>query len=368
MFSMPYKKATLITIMFLLFLSLSNTKMNTLHAQVKGRCKDCHTMHYSYEGKPVTYGGQIGPFPILTKGGCIGCHGQNPSGSQNIITIGKARIPQVLHSMRSGDLAGGNFIYVADGYNPDYTKGHNVKGISTQEFPPKDIPMGFIGGVMIPGGSSPTYWPSTKQLTCAGTYGCHGKRTIEDPYESIYGAHHEDDSVIDGTTVGKSYRFLFGVLGVEHKNWEYLATDSDHNGYKGSSNYDSINTISYLCGQCHGKFHSSPNLGGEKEVGYMGRLWPRHPSDFAFRFVNGGYQNSEYLGYRKYDLEVPVAFENPTGKERDIDDKAIVMCLSCHRAHASPYPSILRWRYEDIFVNKREQNGCLRCHTEKAGK
>src|SRR4030042_6433159 len=186
---------------------------NAVEAKMKGRCKDCHSMHAST------------PFPVLTKGGCVGCHGQVPDGTQNIIRIGKVRIPQVLHHMGEGDLASGNFYYVADGYNPDYFKGHNVTGISHQEsIPTMNVPPGFIGNVVIPGGKGPEYWPNDTVITCSGAWGCHGNRTIEDPYLSLYRAHHTHKSEIDGLTVGKSYRFLYGITGVEHPNWEYLAT------------------------------------------------------------------------------------------------------------------------------------------------
>jgi hypothetical protein len=66
----------LIALCSLLFASVVDAKM-------KGRCKDCHSMHADT------------PYPVLTKGGCVGCHGQFPDGTQNIITIGKTRIPQV---------------------------------------------------------------------------------------------------------------------------------------------------------------------------------------------------------------------------------------------------------------------------------
>ena len=118
-----------------------------VEAKVKGRCKDCHDMH---SGKP---------FPALTKDGCIGCHGMNPNGDQSIITLGKTRIPQVIHHMDGGDLAAGNFFYVADAFTPNYGKGHNVQGISRVEDPPMDTPPGFIGNVRIPGGTGPNLWP-----------------------------------------------------------------------------------------------------------------------------------------------------------------------------------------------------------------
>src|SRR4030065_497809 len=49
--------------------------------------------------------------------------------------------------------------------------------------------------------------------------GCHGTRTIEDPYLSLYRAHRPHICENDGSTAGKSYRFLYGINGVEQPNW-----------------------------------------------------------------------------------------------------------------------------------------------------
>jgi hypothetical protein len=345
-------RSTLYALCFLFLCSLFFA--GAVDAKMKGKCKDCHSMHAST------------PFPVLTKGGCVGCHGQVPDGTENIITIGKVRIPQILHHMEDGDLASGNFYYVADGYNPDYFKGHNVLGISHLEsIPTMNMPPGFIGDVVIPGGKGPVYWPPEQQLTCSGTWGCHGNRTVEDPYLSLYKSHHTHTGEIDGSTVGKSYRFLYGITGVEHPNWEYLATTDDHNGYKGDFNHNTMDTISYLCGECHGKFHPSSNLGGSQDVGSNFTIWLRHPSDISFSNVHGGFGNSEYLGYTTYSLESPVAYFNPTGKEKVVNADSIVMCLSCHRAHASNYADALRWDYGNIIAGSSTTGGCLICHRNK---
>lgn len=324
------------------------------HATVKGRCEDCHAMHSAE------------PSPALTVGGCLDCHGIDPDGTSNIIFVGQSRVPQVLHHMEDGDLAAGNFYYVSDNYAPDYAKGHNLLGISQQESPPMDVPPGFINSAMIPGGLGPQRWLERKELTCAGTWGCHGNRTIEDPYESIYGAHHEDDSVIDGSTVGKSYRFLYGIKGTEHDDWEYLATPFSHNGYRGDRSHKTMDTISYLCGECHGRFHPNPFLGGP-EVGNT-EVWHRHPSDVAFSEVHTGYAGSEYESYIIYSIEAPVAYEEPTGGESDVDGNSIIMCLSCHRAHASPYQDILRWDDTGMVAGDlpgKRNGGCFTCHVKK---
>jgi hypothetical protein len=273
-----------------------------------------------------------------------------PNGQQSIITLGKARIPQVVHHMDDGDLAAGNFYYVSDAINPDYRNGHNVEGISRLEDPLMNVPPGFLPNVRIPGGTGPNLWPQGQQLTCAGTWGCHGDRTIEDPFKSIAGAHHEDDRVLDGTTVGKSYRFLFGITGKEHKDWEYQATIDNHNGYKGDINHQTADTISYLCGECHAKFHPNPFLGGSVEVGEAYYItWVRHPSDLAFSAITSPFAGSEYQNFVRYSLEVPVGYDKPTGGEEFVDQNSIVLCLSCHRAHASPYPDALRWDYEKML-------------------
>jgi hypothetical protein len=340
--------------LFILFYAISFLLFaSSVDARVKGKCKDCHSMHAST------------PFPVLTKGGCVGCHGQVPNGTQNIITIGKARIPQVLHHMENGDLASGNFYYVADGYNPDYSKGHNVLGISQPEsIPTMHIPPGFIGDVVIPGGRGPVDWPEEQQLTCSGTWGCHGDRTIENPFKSVYSAHHADNRIIDASTVGKSYRFLYGIKGKEHQDWEYQATTDNHNGYKGDITHSTMDTISYLCGECHARFHQHPNLGGATGIS---TLFTAHPADVSFSTVHGGYAGSEYQEYVTYSLDSPVAFSNPTGKEKVVTVDSIVMCLSCHRPHASPYLDALRWDYSKITTSDLTKEGCLICHTKKGG-
>ncbi len=340
--------------------------IDSADARVKGRCKDCHTMHNSRGGMEVIRAGRVGPFASMTIGGCLGCHGQNPNGTQNIIVQGNMRIPQVLHYFENGDLAGGNYIYVAEGHNPVYSRGHNVEGISLQENPPMNAPPGFMAGVNIPGGTGPAFWSSQKQLTCAGTWGCHGNRTIEDQFASMSRAHHEDDSEIDGSTVGKSYRFLYGIVGKEHRNWEYLASVNDHNGYKGDQTHSSTNTISYLCGECHAKFHPSTNLGGSDEGGHAyNSVWRRHPSDISFSGVHADYLDSEYQDYVQYSLESPVAYQNPTGHESKVDMESIIMCLSCHRAHASPYPDILRWDYSQVSTQNNRVGQRLLCLPHK---
>jgi predicted CXXCH cytochrome family protein len=72
-----------------------------------------------------------------------------------------------------------------------------------------------------------------------------------------------------------------------------------------------------------------------------------------------------------YNLKVPVArtvipqapssLVNPAGSTDDI-----VMCLSCHMAHASRYENMLRFDYRYVVEgDSSKANGCLICHSSK---
>jgi hypothetical protein len=238
-------------------------------------------------------------------------------------------------------LAGGNFNYI----RADDSKGHNVAGIKAQ-----DVTLGLIP----PGGSALTF-----QLTCAGEFGCHGDRSSgKGEITGMYLTHHTDDTAgITGSSVGLSYRFLNGILGKEDPDWEQDNINTSHNEYKGSTS-SATDTISYLCAQCHGNFH--PWEGGPSEVG-VATPWFRHPTDIALN------STGEYASYTTYSLVAPLArpdTDNVLDTTEVTPGTDIVMCLSCHRAHASPYYKSLRWDYKSSTLSTA-LSGCNVCHTSK---
>ncbi|NPA25278.1 MAG: hypothetical protein GXO34_05590, partial [Deltaproteobacteria bacterium] len=109
--------------LFISFLSIAilGAFTGTGRAMVSGPCSNCHTMHNSQNGQPMTFDGSATPYPYLTRASCIGCHGQG--GTSNIVD----GIPQVNHT-DSDDLAAGNFAYMLGlkGPGSDDSKGHNV--------------------------------------------------------------------------------------------------------------------------------------------------------------------------------------------------------------------------------------------------
>jgi len=343
-------------------------------AKVIGPCADCHTMHYSQDGRSDNYPAG-GPFPSLTIGDCVACHTGDTA-----IRGAKNEIPVVLRKSEptgtgvNMSLAGGDFYWVGTG---DDAKGHNVVGIAGEDqmgyTPPgwdPNAPAAKAYGTIANGEVD---W--NKQLTCAGTYGCHGYHDKENDYEAIKGAHHGDDSCLkadtlnvsaQGQSTATSYRFLYGVKGIEDKDWEYTATQSDHNQYYGVDGNTSQTepTISFLCAECHGNFHANIQNAG---------VWVRHPTDIIL--PNRG----EYANYNggsgsgnPYSVIAPVGAEDLTVGIRSTVNPgttdAIVLCISCHRAHGSEYDDILRWDYTgkcEAGSGDASECGCKVCHTQK---
>jgi hypothetical protein len=279
------------------------------------------------------------------------------------------------------NLAGGNFYYVGATGVPatDDLKGHNVDviGVAADS---------ILGNT--PPGYDAAYDPATTdysisfRLTCAGSNGCHGNRDIarsgfasgvEASLASLEGAHHENDTPpnLDGSTVGKSYRFLRGILGFEDPDWQQTANAGDHNEYEGDTTQGTnTHTISYLCAHCHGDFH--------REIG-AASPWLRHPTDTDTINKGGDYANYNDIvsAGNPYSIEAPVGYDG-TGLQPGIPGapratvstgQSIVLCLSCHRAHATPNDDILRWDYATIQAGGGGANGtgCFRCHTSLDG-
>jgi len=331
-----------------------------IFARVSGVCSNCHTMHYSQTPQPTEWG-TSGPYRALLVNDCVGCHTGTNTGSNTTPYVFSSTAPTYGTTGTEGDtLAGGNFYWVANGSD---TAGHNVAGICSADAT-LSTPPGFTSTYpdaennTVGGGT----WPAGQQVTCAGTYGCHGHHNTTDQLLAIYGAHHTNDSTIDGNSVGSSYRFLIGILGKEDSDWEYQPTSTAHNQYYGIDRADGgfpdNRTISYLCAECHGFYHNNSGTGGSHP-------WLRHPTDYDMG--NTG-TNSEYRDYpgdgsHTYSVIAPVASSDISTVISTVTfaNDTIVTCISCHRAHGTPYFKIIRWNYQGSSTG----GNCSICHTTK---
>ncbi|MEA1922101.1 MAG: cytochrome c3 family protein [Pseudomonadota bacterium] len=376
-------KAVLILLIFL---------PTPVRARVSGSCSNCHTMHNSQNGLAMNFeDDETQPNQhLLRTSGCIGCHAQG--GMSNVVDFSGCSVPQVMH-INSTDLAAGNFAYIngTKGSGASPSKGHNVIDLCPQD-PVHNYPPGGPYKNSGAGIRHPDTMP--ERLTCAGAYGCHGSSHIEDPIGSMLGAHHADTTKTaggldkpTGDTVGNSFRFLVGVSGLEVADWqnrdsahhnEYNKDNFQLPGFPNQSSCDWCHTTAgpgrpgtgdvlepdsgtaYLCMRCHPGMHSWI----EKNA-----AWYRHPSNVAIP------DESEYAHYTVYNVDAPVSrnvipdtpsavvtpWRSAQGAGNDY-----VTCISCHKAHATDYPDLLRWDYAGIEAGGGSSDeGCFICHSTK---
>jgi predicted CXXCH cytochrome family protein len=344
-------------------------------AAVTGDCSICHSMHNSENGEAVAYtldnsGQQIKnnqAFANLLKTDCLGCH--TNSGATTISTAGGAQIPIVFNlteptyppdGSTTSTLAGGNFHWTLNGEE----FGHNVHGIANAD--------SRYVGVAAPGGSIPV----GPEGLCTD---CHG--TLASDQSGCKGCHLPLHHLAGTGVVVESqkgwYRFLGsvmedlqrpedappfistaeGVIGIEASDWEQDPLADRHNAYQGTpgtyTSYLETGSINQKCAGCHGRFHNET---------LANSTWIRHPGDAAIP------DTGEFSSFTTYNPLIPVARQNITAADSGFDSinrgSDMVSCISCHRAHGSPNPAMLRWDYRGWPENGL-QNGCAICHTSK---
>ncbi|MCA1796155.1 MAG: hypothetical protein LC645_01200 [Geobacteraceae bacterium] len=363
---MKVKRVSVGQILFLLLFATCG------HAMVSGPCSNCHTMHNSQNAEVVS---DSGPNAALLTNDCVGCH--SSSAHSTYYEMDGTKVPVVLFtgSEPTEYLAGGNFYWVKNDLGNDHTKGHNVFWNEPDQFLDK-----------APGKPKSTCGTNSCHADLSGVYGNNFKGGCEGCHLDV--AHHANDhpngepGAVNGGEQGW-YRFLSGhyetgVMGYEDGTWEAGLHDgtshvgeTNHNEYLGYVDDDGNswgfasgvgglgNTTTAFCTGCHGLFHTE-----QKDANAM---WVRHPSDAVI--PSGG----EYADIGDYDPLSPVARPGPTvPTESSATVTAgtdMVMCLSCHRPHGSPYPDMLRWDYSRQISgggdNADEGVGCFYCHTSK---
>ena len=351
------KKSLNILTIILAAVALITVFCGSAMAQVAGVCGNCHTMHNSQGGTNMminttidgTGGAHGGGYPALTRGTCVGCH-------TGVVDDGP--IPFVNSASEpSTYLAGGNFYWVAQ--TGGSAKGHNVKGVPNMI---ADATLTAAPGDAIACADSChlTLFEPQNDTLDTGCQGCH-----------LNPRHHAPQQTAGAPALAANgyFRFLSGhyegdgVEGIEDADWQFTATATDHNEYLGLVNensgggFDDIggNTMTAYCTGCHGNFHAQSDVNG---------YWIRHPSDAVLP------TDGEYADYTAYDPVAPVARPDLTtigAPQTVVPGTDMVMCLSCHRAHGSPYDDLLRWDYDDMVAGGggADGTGCFVCHTAK---
>jgi hypothetical protein len=310
-----------------------------MHGGGVGHCDACHSMHNSADN-PV--GGTISS--LLLKGSdasstCLNCHAG--SGGYHIAS-----------DTLDGKSSGGDFGWVKTDYsvivrgNPvvfeGKSNGHNIVAGD----------YGYIAddvNTTAPGG---TY--SANLLGCTSCHDAHGQ--VKDGTKggsgaiSVSGSYGAADPV-DGSIHG-NYRLLGDDM--------YEAGNHDSDGYaftadapvaraNGSNGYsvDYGSGMSEWCANCH----SYVGQGG-KHVAGSAALMNGQATIYNSYIATGSWVAGGGNAASAYDALVPFERGITDGSLLDTtntagpDSASNVMCLTCHRAHASAHANMGRWDFE----------------------
>jgi hypothetical protein len=383
-------------------------------------CESCHTMHNSSAKEtgalaPQMTNNNMGvgvTNPYLLQGQdpsstCLACHGALTPGSYHILDNNPLAVAGQMNMDTMNYTPGGEFGWLQIGPR----KGHNIvaadfaavnNGAETRRVPP-----GYTGtwtgtdfscvSCHDPHGQGRFTGPSTQARQTANATGeadvVAGLLPIAES-GSYGGTRFAEYDAAAGTTAG-SYRLLGGVgwkprtspaqptfavnaplalaPGTYNKSETTFALAAA-GAHSGQTVVAYLSGMSEWCGTCHGAFH------GEAASGSLAATIDKHPSGATATLgaslaanYNKYIRTGNLTGTSAYDALIPVELN----AARDVAAAALpvdtagtttiavggganVMCLTCHRAHASGFDSMLRWEvyeFNDIGSSGALANG-----------
>ncbi|MBI5442713.1 MAG: hypothetical protein HY900_16055 [Deltaproteobacteria bacterium] len=359
-------------------------------------CTDCHTLHNSEGGAKVAttggWGAEAAYRELLKKGDwtdmCLSCHkqGYNTSATADLVGVENSGWIAPIVMTNDGIVPGGIAMPAGDfywsnldpkkGHNPSYTKGSMTTATS------KLIQADSVLGSTPPGGSI-----TDGEWSCHSCHGMHArfsdsygawrqlKRKVNNKnvsgdvtsfgVETIVGnvtqdaAYEPIKSNSRGDIVGNDYLNVRKDLKpLEGADLFQSESDTNKNVYRGG--------FSSFCAACHGDFHGGNGETRTTDNGKtrVGGTWLKHPTNVKMNEAGSKYGISTYtkqvtntqstapnpVGYDwRYplvqpdsDFTVKVDVASMGDALTAIGDDRI-MCLTCHKAHATKFENMVRW-------------------------
>lgn len=321
---------------------LAASAAEAFHRGGVGSCDGCHGQH---QGPTNSDTPTTGAFLLIggdASSTCLRCHATHGEGATELSTDGSAFT------------AGGDFYWLKKtfGWNdgsvrksvPGDRHGHNVVAVDFNLSPDAKL-------TTAPGGTF-----SAARLSCTSCHDPHGRptKTGTSPIASSgsYGAAAQS-----GQAVG-TYRmlrgagsgatpFVFGAPVAVAPAGNAPETDRNHVAY-GSG-------MSEWCSNCHAALlNTNPKAGRMHPAGAGAKFSPQTLANYNEYVRTGNLSGSQADAYSAL-----VPFEtgtkdvttlNPASRSGP-DGESNVMCLSCHRAHASAFASIGRWDVGATFLS-----------------
>jgi hypothetical protein len=311
-----------IALIWLLVVCLPTSAV-AFHDGGSAQCGDCHVTHGAADAQPLPDGSNPLLIAPTATDVCLLCHG-----GQDGVFGNNPLNPPV-------ERGAGNFVFLlednvndaADGLtNPiaGESCGHSV--ISLDYGVGQDTRFSYA-----PGGNFPS-----SQLGCTSCHDPHGN----DEFRMLNGVGPVQDGLFEFNYPAPQ------AIGLDITNPLAIESPDQHTAY--------LQGMSDWCGNCHGLYHDE-DFNGSFE----------HDSDETmdseivntYNQYNGA---SDPHGGFSYVAYLPdVAFENTkssTTSTAGATNSSRVMCLTCHRAHASSAPHAGRW---DFNIDRLDEDGLI---------
>ncbi|MFH1028135.1 MAG: cytochrome C, partial [Pseudomonadota bacterium] len=215
-----------------------------------------------------------------------------------------------------------------------------------------------------PGGSYPA-----ADLGCDSCHDPHGKTNNNAAVTgapSVSGPYGDEPGGVTGTyrlLAGAGYRrgrrgsghtFTYGAPIAVASSTSWVESDANHTAY-GSD-------LSQWCGNCHVDFLGSHAIEGRKNhpVGKDALLSAEIAGNYNAYVRSGdfrGTQASAYLSLVPFETGITNTLVLNPYSSAGPDRSANVMCLTCHRAHASAFENIGRWDFRARLIADAHPRG-----------
>lgn len=352
-------------------------------------CDGCHTMHNSKNGavmnKVAGKGSQVigTANAFLLQGSdqsstCLGCHGGTTGGGYKIMTTDAAAGTTVVKQFTPGGdfgwlLANYSWTTPRSGTSPKDRHGHNVVAA--------DFGVLADASLLTAPGTGATF--KNTELACSSCHDPHARyRTDPAGVQTLGGAPiagsgSYGDVAPAGDALG-TYRFLAGVgykavsqtsAGVFTAAAPVAVAPTVYNQTEATGNIRVAygKGMSEWCSNCHVGLHNSSYptnlrhpagdsatltasvLGNYNSYVMTGNLTATALNSYD-SLVPFGTQAADVTGLKALVNTVTGTAANYDASSAGADASSTVICLSCHRAHASGFTQMGRWNFNTEFM------------------
>ncbi|MEW6602514.1 MAG: cytochrome C, partial [Nitrospirota bacterium] len=176
-------------------------------------------------------------------------------------------------------------------------------------------------------------------ISMSGSYGLNAPQGTATGNYRLLGGVGYNGGYLSG---GFSFVYPAPVAVADESNW--TETDANHPAY-GSG-------MSEWCANCHYDMLSGPRKHPSSSNARLSSTVTANYNSYIKTGDSRGIQSMSYLalvpfesGTEDRSMLVPSGRSGP-----DVSGRANVMCLTCHRAHASAFPFIGRWDFKATFI------------------